>query len=274
MIDQVCSMALTYAQHDLREYFGREDILEAMTTIESGTAVGVDYVPEETRAVAIHEAGHAACAHVLMEGAESTRLSIKMRAGSLGHHQALEKEERFSSWRHEEMSRLAWTLGALAAEQVFYGENATGVGGDLESATSRAAWMVGVSGMGPERFELNGSATGGWKERREARRDLSERFEEIGGQLMNRATGDFQHSPVAAVLADRQKRAFAAEMLGQAYVNAYNLIRQNKDAVEKIADTLVERKELYGNELVELLDTAELERPEIDLTKEETWPIL
>jgi ATP-dependent Zn protease len=273
MIDQVCSMALTYAQHDLREYFGREDILEAMTTIESGTAVGVDYVPEETRAVAIHEAGHAACAHVLMEGAESTRLSIKMRAGSLGHHQALEKEERFSSWRHEEMSRLAWTLGALAAEQVFYGENATGVGGDLESATTRAAWMVGVSGMGPERFELNGSA-GSWKERREARRDLSERFQEIGGQLMNRATGDFQHSPVAAVLADREKRAFAAEMLGQAYVNAYNLVRQNKDAVEKIADTLVERKELYGNELVELLDTVKLDKPQIDLAKEETWPML
>ena len=74
-----------------------------------------------------------------------------MRAGSLGHHQALEKEERFSSWKHEEMAKLAWTLGAMAAEHVFYGENATGVGGDLQSATGRAAWMVGVSGMGPDR---------------------------------------------------------------------------------------------------------------------------
>ena len=35
-----------------------------MTTVESGTAIGVEYVPEETRAVAIHEAGHAATAHV------------------------------------------------------------------------------------------------------------------------------------------------------------------------------------------------------------------
>ena len=34
-----------------------------------------------------------------MKGAESTRLSIRMRGGALGHHQALEKEERFSSWR-------------------------------------------------------------------------------------------------------------------------------------------------------------------------------
>ena len=49
---------------------------------------------------------------------------------------ALEKEERFSSWKHEEMGKLAWTLGSLAAEHVFYGENATGVGGDLHSATA------------------------------------------------------------------------------------------------------------------------------------------
>ena len=48
------------------------------------------------------------------------------------------------------MAKLAWTLGAMAAEHVFYGENATGVGGDLQSATGRAAWMVGVSGMGPD----------------------------------------------------------------------------------------------------------------------------
>ena len=79
--------------------FGWEDLVEAMTTIESGTAVGIDYVAAETRAVAIHEAGHAAAGHVYMKGAESTRLSIRMRGGSLGHHQALEKEERFSRCR-------------------------------------------------------------------------------------------------------------------------------------------------------------------------------
>ena len=70
-----------------------------MTTIESGTAINVKYVADETRAVAIHEAGHAAAAHVYLEGTESSRLSIKMRGGSLGHHQAFEKEERFCSWR-------------------------------------------------------------------------------------------------------------------------------------------------------------------------------
>ena len=103
MVEQTCSMALTIAHYNGRERFGWQDIVDAMTTIESGTAVGVEYVPEETRAVAIHEAGHAVAAHVYMEEAESTRLSIRMRGRSLGHHQALEKEERFSRWHHEEM---------------------------------------------------------------------------------------------------------------------------------------------------------------------------
>src|SRR2546430_2775519 len=100
--------------------FGWPDIVEAMTTLESGTAVGIEYIPEETRAVAIHEAGHAVAGHVYMKGRESTRLSIKMRGATLGHHQALEKEERFSRFRSEEMGLLVWGLGSLAAEQVFY----------------------------------------------------------------------------------------------------------------------------------------------------------
>jgi cell division protease FtsH len=54
MIEQVCSMALTYAHSEGRPRFDRTDIVEAMTTIESGTAVGVNYIEEETRAVAIH----------------------------------------------------------------------------------------------------------------------------------------------------------------------------------------------------------------------------
>jgi ATP-dependent Zn protease len=184
----------------------------------------------------------------------------------------MEKEERFSSWKHEEMGKLAWTLGSLAAEQVFYGENATGVGGDLQSATGRAAWMVGVSGMGPDRLELNGAYRSAKRE--EAVEKMMKRFERLGLQLMNRASGDFQHDQIAAVLGDPHKRVLAAQILGQAYVNAYNLVAQNQKAIETIADELVERKEIYGDELVRLLDSVGLKAPEVDLNKEEAWPRL
>ena len=277
MIEQVCSMALTIAHHDGRLAFGWQDIVEAMTTVESGTAIGTEYVPKETRAIAIHEAGHAATAHHYMEGAESTRLSIKRRGAALGHHQAREKEERFSSWRSEEMAQLIWALGAMAAERVFYGENSTGVGGDVQGATGRAAWMVGACGMEPEQVDLastNGRAT---KKTLDQKRDvISQRLQQIGTQIMNR-TGDggvLGHDPLAGVLNDRDKRAFAAQLLGQAYVTAHAFILENKAAVEKIADELIEKRELFGDELVQILESAKLKAPQIDLTKEAAWPVL
>jgi ATP-dependent Zn protease len=280
MIEQVCSMALTIAHHDGRMAFSWEDIVEAMTTVESGTAIGTEYVPEETRAVALHEAGHAAAAHVYMKGAESTRLSIRRRGQALGHHQAREKEERFSSWRSEEMAQLIWALGAMAAERVFYGENSTGVGGDVQSATARAAWMVGACGMAPESPELNGhDRTNGTVAKRVESAEgtvdnVMERFEQIGLQIMNRTGngGALGADPLAGVLGDRDKRALAAQLLGQAYVTAYALISHNKKAVEQIADALVERKELFGDELVEILESAKLKIPKVDLTQAKAWP--
>ena len=224
MIDQVCSMALTLAHHDGRDRFSWSDLVEAMTTIESGTAIGIEYIASETKAVAIHEAGHAAAGHVFMQGAESTRLSIRMRGGSLGHHQALEKEERFSRFRSDEMARLVWALGAMAAERVFYGENSNGVGGDVQSATAQAAWMVGASAMGPEPFTVTPLDD---ESEEQARERVLKRFESIGLQIMNRTSGGgpFTENPIAGVLNDRDKRALAAQILGQAYVSAYNLVR-------------------------------------------------
>jgi ATP-dependent Zn protease len=275
MIEQVCSMALTYAHGEARAEFDWEDIVEAMTTIESGTAQGIDYIAEETRAVAIHEAGHAVASHVYMHDVLSTRLSIRKRGGSLGHHQAIEKEERFSSWRHEEVGKLVWTLGAMAAEHVFYGENSTGVGGDVGSATWRAAWMVGMCGMGPEPIDLNGTKFATEEERQEAEERIMKRFERIGTQIMNRASGQREAGdPMAAILGDRAKREAAAQILGQAYITALCLIRHNRQQTLRVAETLVERKELHGDEVVEVLDAAGLEAPYIDVNDESMWPKL
>ena len=155
MIEQCCSMALTIAHSEGRQVFAWRDIVEAMTTVESGTAQNIEYVEEETRAVAIHEAGHAAAGHVYL-GNEvlSTRLSIRKRGGSLGHYQSMEKDERFSHFRGRVMGSLIMTLGAMAAEHVFYGENSQGVSGDLYSATATASAMVGMWGMGPDELPI------------------------------------------------------------------------------------------------------------------------
>ncbi|MGH3133891.1 MAG: AAA family ATPase [Gaiellaceae bacterium] len=273
MLEQVTSMALTIAHHSQREALEWDDLVEAMTTLEAGTAVGVEYVPEESRAVAIHEAGHAAAGHVYLKGAESTRLSIRMRGGALGHHQALEKEERFSRFRSEEFARLVWALGAMAAERVFYGENSNGVGGDVMSVTAQAAYMVGASAMGPQPFEISPRED---ESEEEARERVLKRFEKIGLQIVNRTSGGgpFSENPIASVLGDRDKRAIVGQLLGQAYVAAHNLVLANREAVEQIADVLTARRELFGDELLELLESSKLTIPEVDLSEESSWPAM
>ena len=273
MIEQVCSMALTRAHFEGREEASRDDIVESLTTVESGTAINIEYVPEETRAVAIHEAGHAVASHVYMPGLESTRLSIRMRGRSLGHHMAMSKDERFSEWRHEQFGALIRTLGAMAAERVFYGENSNGVGGDVQSVTAHAALMVGASAMGPEPVEIPAD----WvtEEEAEKKRDqIMRRYEKIGAQIVGRAGhGSLaEGSPIPGILSDRDKRTMVAQLLGQAYVAAYNVVMTNRDAIEHVAEVLIEKRELYGDEVVDLLDSANLVKPKIDPLAEESWP--
>jgi ATP-dependent Zn protease len=268
MIEQCCSMALTLAHSEGRRRFGWYDIVEAMTTVETGTAQNIDYIQEETRAVAIHEAGHAAAGHVYLEKELlSTRLSIRKRGGSLGHYQSMEKDERFSHFRSYVMGRLIMTLGAMAAEQVFYGENSQGVSGDVFSATATAALMVGVWAMGPDPITIDQSPDLGKDD------ETTKRLERIGSTIMNRASssGMFNDDPLGAVLRDPDKRRGAAQILGQAYVTAYALMATNKEAIEKIAAALADRKELYGDEVTDLLNDAGLERPHIDLQDHSTW---
>jgi ATP-dependent Zn protease len=270
MIEQCCSMALTIAHTEGRPELGWRDIVEALTTVESGTAQNIEYIQEETRAVAIHEAGHAAAGHVfLRDELLSTRLSIRKRGGSLGHYQSMEKDERFSHFRERVMGELVMTLGAMAAEHVFYGENSQGVSGDVMSATATAGMMVGVWAMGAEPLTFNQSDPD------ERTRETAQRLERMGETIMNRVSMSqmaMMPDPIQSVFGDRAKRTAATRILGQAYALAYTTMVSNRAAIEQIAQTLIDRKELYGDEVVELLDGVGLQRPEIDLHDHASWP--
>ena len=274
MIDQVCSMALTYAHAEGRPAFTWEDIVQAMTTVEAGVAIGQNYPPHEERATAIHEAGHAVCSHLYNENLLSTRLSIRKRGSSGGHHQAMEIEERFADWRSEMFGRLIHVLGAMAAEVVFYGQNTTGVGGDVRSVTWLAGRMVGFAAMAPERVDLSDRIED--PELREQEEDrIMDRFRRIGIQIMHRSGGGVMDAdPMQAVVNDPEKRKLVSGLLGQAYVIAYNTIRANKEGTAHVADVLVAKREIYGDDVVTLLDEAELKKPEIDVLDEESWPAI
>ncbi len=272
MIDQVCSMALTYAHSNGREVFDRADLVEAMTTVESGVAIGQPYPKHEERSIAIHEAGHAVCGHLYAENVMSTRLSIRKRGSSGGHHQAMQIEDRFVDWRSEQVAELIWILGAMAAEYVFYDQNTTGVGGDIGAATNQASRMVGFHAMAPAPIDLSDRIAD--EERREEEEErVMERFEKLGAQLMHRSGGGMMDgNPFTATLGDPMKRKLAAGLLGQAFVIAYCTIKLNRDGVDRVATRLVSEGEMYGDDVVELLDGSDLRKPEIDVLDEDSWP--
>ena len=158
-----------------------------------------------------------------MENRLSTRLSIRKRGSSGGHHQAMEIEDRFGHWRSEEVGDLIWGLGAMAAEHVFYGQNTTGVGGDI--------------GIGDRARRAHGRLPRRW---RPAPIDLSDRIEDPerargGREAASRsasrssatssctapAAGCWTSNPFAATLGDPAKRRLVAGLLGQAFVVAY-----------------------------------------------------
>jgi ATP-dependent Zn protease len=271
MIDQACSLALTYAHSDDRAEFSRHDLLEAMTTVETGVAIGQAGPKHELRAIAIHEAGHAVCSHVFRENMLATRLSIKKRGDTGGHHQAMAIEDRFGSWRSEEVGSLITVLGAMAAELVFYGQNGNGVGGDLRMATARASMMVGGAGMAPAPIDL-ADRIADKEEREEDEQKVIERFETLGLKLLHRSAG--MDGSFGAALSDGAKRKLAAGLLGQSFVIAYATIKLNRDATERIAERLIAETEMYGDDVTEMLDEARLVKPEIDVLDETAWPVI
>ena len=206
-----------------------------------------------------------------MEGAESARLTIKKRGETGGHHWMIQKEDRMFAFQHEMFADVVHTLGAMAAERVFYGENTSGVGGDVQSVTWRTARMVGGSAMGPQPFEV--TPRDGQTED-EARADVLRRFERIGLQIMSRSGGGsmFDSDPISGVMSDPSKRTIAAQILGQAYVTAHNVAKENRQGIDRIADALEQRLEIMGDELLELLDSSGLTLPEFDLADESSWP--
>ena len=132
--------------------------------------------------------------------------------------------------------------------------------------------MVGAAAMGPQPFAVE-PREGETEE--EAHKRVLDRFEKIGLQIMSRTgASPYTVDPIAGVLGDPTKRSVAAQILGQAYVMAHVLMFHNRHAVDHIADALLAKRELFGDDLLELLEAATVRVPEIDLNDESIWPPL
>jgi hypothetical protein len=127
--------------------------------------------------------------------------------------------------------------------------------------------MVGMWAMGPAPLKLAEAIN-----KRDVPRvhaAVMNNFERIGSQILNRASAD-----VGQVFSTPAKTKTAAQILGQAYFIAYQTMSQNKPAIEYVANTLIERKEMHGDEVVDLLDRAGIQHPKIDYLDPASWPAI
>ena len=210
-----------------------------------------------------------------MKGTESTRLSIRKRGRSLGHHQALEKEERFTSWRHEEMGRLD-----LDARRD--GGRACLLRRELDGRRRRRAERDGAGGLdggllrdgAGARSSSTASRRDGRGRGRSPRSDHASASSRSALQIMRRAGagGPFDAGPdLPACSSDRDKRTLAAQLLGQAYMRAHLPRRRRTGRPSSTSPTSSsERRELHGDEVLELLDDAELRRPARSISRRTT----
>ncbi|MHB8590107.1 MAG: AAA family ATPase [Candidatus Dormibacteraceae bacterium] len=252
-IEQVLSLSLLYAFEDGRDLLQWKDIREAMGNVEAGLAIPVEYTERDKIAVARHELGHAVASHFFKTDHAHVRLSIRRRATSHGeiggYHKSLPTEEEWLEFRSQLAADLRHFLGSLACEHVFYGENTSGVFGDLSSATAIACRMVGTIGMGPDKLSP----------------EMSARAVNFGEQLISvaeipaglHAQGTWQ----GAVLSNPRGRRVVAQLLGAAYIDDWRLMNVNKEAIDQAAEALIAQGELMGDEISGLLDSVGMREP-------------
>jgi ATP-dependent Zn protease len=247
MIEQALSLALMYAFEEGRGFFTWKDLREAMGNVESGLVQPVTYTEREKVAVARHELGHAVSMRFFQPDHKPVRLSIRMRSdGSLGRLQYAPDQEEFSRFRSQMAGALRTTLGALAAERVFYGENSAGVFGDLQQATALACHMIGAVGMGPDNLDAKTSLrAANFGEALISRVEVTQGMQEQG-------------TIVGTTLANPFGRRVVAQIMGAAYMDCWRLLNANKDAIDQACEALIAQGELVGDEITGLLDSVSL----------------
>jgi cell division protease FtsH len=189
-------------------------------------------LPEEKRAVAVHESGHALVAALSPHADPVAKVTILPSGQALGVTEQLPLVERHLYGEDYLTESLAVRLGGRAAELVEMGQGSTGAANDLASATELATKMVREFGLssklGPVGYPEGGSVFLGGG----------------GGGLSSRPFAEQTQAVIDAEV---------ARLLREAEGTAVSLIREHQDELGRLADLLLERETVDGQEVYRLL---------------------
>jgi cell division protease FtsH len=224
--------ALLAARSDKREITMTE-LEEGIMRVIAGPEKKSRVMSEHERLVtAYHELGHAFVGHMLPNCDPVHKVSIISRGQALGYTISLPSEDKFLTTRAELADTMAMTLGGRAAEEIVFSEITTGASNDLEKVTETAKSMVMRYGMserlGPRVFG----------------HDRSQPF--LGRELG--AEPDYSDE-IAREIDDEIRR-----VVEEAHQAAKDIISENREDLERISKTLLERETLDAEQFVALLE--------------------
>ncbi len=194
---------------------------------------------KEKRTTAVHEAGHALVAKALPNADPLHKVTIIPRGRALGLTQQLPEEDRLNIDQEFAHNQVAILMGGRVAEEITFGQKTTGAGNDIEQATNMARSMVCEWGMS----ERMGPLAFGKKE--------GEVF--LGRDMASTQT----YSEQTAREIDSEVRRIVTEQ----YERAKKILLERREALDKIAEALLEHETLDLADVDVLLAGGSINRP-------------
>ncbi|CAI3734149.1 ATP-dependent zinc metalloprotease [Clostridium neonatale] len=208
----------------------QEDLREAVEVIIAGQEKKDRILsPKEREVVAFHEVGHALVAAMLKGTDPVHKITIVPRTmGALGYTMQVPEEEKFLTSREDLMNQITVMLGGRSAEEEVFNLVSTGASNDIERATSAARSMISMYGMS-ERFDMM------------ALESIQNRY--LDGRAVRNC------SEQTSTVLDEE----TLNVIKTAHSKARQILRENRDLLDKISAVLLEKETIFGDEFFNLV---------------------
>ncbi|WP_282044250.1 ATP-dependent zinc metalloprotease FtsH [Winogradskyella flava] len=244
-IANVCNEAALIAARKGKKAVNKQDFLDAVDRIVGGLEKKNKIItPDEKRAVAFHEAGHATVSWMLEHAAPLVKVTIVPRGRSLGAAWYL-PEERLIVRPEQMLDEMCAALGGRAAEKVIFDKISTGALSDLEKVTKQARAMVTIYGLSDKVGNLT--------------------YYDSSGQSEYGFTKPY--SEQTAELIDKE----ISDIIEAQYDRAVKLLEQHKDKLTELAEVLLDKEVIFKDNLEKIFGKRAFEKPETvsEIIKEE-----
>ncbi len=241
-IANVCNEAALIAARHNKNVITKQDFLDAVDRIVGGLEKRTKVItPHEKRVIAFHESGHASVSWLLRWGNPLVKVTIVPRGKALGAAWYLPEERQITTYdqMYDDITSL---LAGRAAEEIVFGEISTGALNDLERATKQAFAMVTYYGLNKKIGNIS--------------------YYDSTGQTDMAFTKPFSEKTAETIDAE------VHQMLESAYQRAKQLLLENRDKLDQLAEQLISREVIFREDLENIYGKRPFEEEEKELKGE------